>query len=92
VLGHLHVRVPHQALNVSLLDTLLLVQSCTERADLVEGRALTRRHFFVSLGDPGPHSTTLRGSLPWLRSKSAIRRLTDSRLPKTISDQTTRPL
>ena len=50
VFDHLHVSVTHQTLNVFLLDTLLLVQSCTERADLVEGGALTRRHFLVSLG------------------------------------------
>ena len=36
VLGHLHVRVPHQALTVFLFETLLLVQPGTECADLVE--------------------------------------------------------
>jgi hypothetical protein len=49
VLGHLYVSVPHLALNVFLLETLLYVQPGAECAYLVKGGALTGRHVLVGL-------------------------------------------
>ncbi|WP_158080546.1 hypothetical protein [Pseudomonas sp. FSL W5-0299] len=45
----LHICVTHQALDVFLFETLLLVQPGAECADLVESGPLTGRHLFVGL-------------------------------------------